>query len=500
MTGTSATVASAEVAMIEEVAHAAQEGFEPVEDRKALARRLDDQRVHAGPLAVRDQECGLAGGAMADAQVVDVAGVDAAARDAVVHDRAERRLRVAHEHGQAVLHGDVEVRPARAPGVERVDRRQARVEQGLEVPGGGRRELRQRHAVVGGQVDQELALAAGVVDRHQAAVAEPVRLREHDEARGELVHVARAVHAVAVEDRVVDRVLARDRTRVRDGQLRRELGAPDLQRDDRDAARARALERAHEARGIARRFHEQAHRARARHLERVVEVLVHRDRELLAGRDDQVEVDAFLAVDDAAHARARMADVGDVAAAGVHARTEAAAPDAVGEVVEAHAVRAADDEAGLADLREQPLAQRRIGVALDHQRGHHRRRSRAVRDYVVECGVHARVGDGEYHVFDRFGQRRERRIAGHAEHRLAAGVDGIEAALVAALQQVFERVAPDRALALAGAEDGDRLRPQQGIEPMSHAGACPAVRNPRRASCACAADPRTAAPSRGSGP
>ncbi len=81
--------------------HAAQEGLEPVEHRETLARRLDDQRVRARALPVRDQERGLAGGAVARAQVVEVAGVDAAARDAVVHDRAERGLRVAHEHREA---------------------------------------------------------------------------------------------------------------------------------------------------------------------------------------------------------------------------------------------------------------------------------------------------------------------------------------------------------------------------------------------------------------
>ena len=40
-----------------------------------------------------------------------------------------------------------------------------------------------------------------------------------------------------------------------------------------------------------------------------------------------------------------MADVGDIPAARVSAGLEAAAPDAVSEVVEPHAVRAADDEA-----------------------------------------------------------------------------------------------------------------------------------------------------------
>ena len=180
---------------------------------------------------------------------------------------------------------------------------------------------------------------------------------------------------------------------------------------------------------------------------------------------------------------------------------EAAAPDAVGEVVEAHAVRAADDEAGLADLREHAVAQRRVGVALDHQRGHHRRRARAVGDHLVERGVDARVRDREHHVLDRLGQRRERRVAGHAEHRLAAGVDGVQAALVAALQQVLDRCGGRpcprarwrrvRRSTAAGA--GDRADEPCGRRAR-------AVRNPRPASRACAADPRMAVRPRGSAP
>ena len=70
-----------------------------------------------------------------------------------------------------------------------------------------------------------------------------MRLREQDERGRQFVHVAHALHAVAVEQRVVDGVLARDRARMRNREPRRELGAPDLERDDGDA-RARALSRA----------------------------------------------------------------------------------------------------------------------------------------------------------------------------------------------------------------------------------------------------------------
>ena len=58
---------------------------------------------------------------------------------------------------------------------------------------------------------------------------------------------------------------------------------------------ARFLERAHEALRIARRLHEQSDDASARLIEREIEVLVHRDGELLAGRDDEVEIDALVA-------------------------------------------------------------------------------------------------------------------------------------------------------------------------------------------------------------
>ena len=93
-----------------------------------------------------------------------------------------------------------------------------------------------------------------------------------------------------------------------------------------------------------------------------------------------------------------------------------------------------------------------------------------MRDDFVERRLDARVGDREDHVLDRLGELVERGIAGHAEDGLAARIDGVEAALEAALQEILDRVAPDRALALGRAEHGDRAGTEQGIEPMSHAG------------------------------
>ena len=59
--------------------------------------------------------------------------IDAAARDAIVDHRAERRFRIGHQRREALLHAVVIVRPAGAPGVERIDRRQARIQQRGEL-------------------------------------------------------------------------------------------------------------------------------------------------------------------------------------------------------------------------------------------------------------------------------------------------------------------------------------------------------------------------------
>ena len=95
-----------------------------------------------------------------------------------------------------------------------------------------------------------------------------------------------------------------------------------------------------------------------------------------------------------------MADVGDVAVTAVRARLEAARPDSVGEVVETHAVRAADQEARRADSCRDPLPEQRFMVVSEHERGHHGRSARAVRDHFVERGLDAGVADGQDHVLD----------------------------------------------------------------------------------------------------
>ncbi len=161
-----------------------------------------------------------------------------------------------------------------------------------------------------------------------------------------------------------------------------------------------------------------------------------------------------------------MADQRDVAAGRMRPGLEAADPDAIDDVVVAHAVAAADEQPGLAHAPADALAQRRLAIIGQHQRRVDRHRPHTGIDRIVERGLDAAVVDGEDDVLDRLRQRRQRRVAAHALDLLVARIDGVQRALVAAVQQVQHRLVTDAAAAHRGADDGDRARPQQRIEPM----------------------------------
>src|SRR4029453_1555762 len=92
----------------------------------------------------------------------------------------------------------------------------------------------------------------------------------------------------------------------------------------------------------------------------------------------------------------------------------------------------------------------------------------AMRDGFLERGLDALVADREHHVFDALWQCGERRKAGYAEHRFAAGIGGKQRAGKSALQQVFDEIAAYGARALTRPDHGDRGRAQQWVESMRH--------------------------------
>ena len=103
---------------------------------------------------------------------------------------------------------------------------------------------RERHAQVVREVDEQRALAAGVVDARDAApgARRAARRREQLHRVGHLVERAHLVHAVRVEQRLVRAVLAGQRAGVRRHHRLRTLGAPDLQRDHGHVVRRRRVE------------------------------------------------------------------------------------------------------------------------------------------------------------------------------------------------------------------------------------------------------------------
>ena len=181
-----------------------------------------------------------------------------------------------------------------------------------------------------GQVDQQLTLPARIMDADQAAFCHRMRLGEHDQRRGQFVHVIDPLYAISVKQGLVGIVAAGDGAGMGHGQPGGQFGAAHFENNHRDRFVPGFSESRDHALGIAGRFHEQPDGPGFRLIQREIHVLVHADAEFLAGRYRQVEIDTLLAVHDAGHAGAGMADQRDVAAPDmVFARIEAAHPDPI---------------------------------------------------------------------------------------------------------------------------------------------------------------------------
>ena len=185
----------------------------------------------------------------------------------------------------------------------------------------------------------------------------------------------------------------------------------------------------------------------------------------------------------------------------MRARLEAAGPDAVAKIVEAHAVGAADEQAVLADARRDALAQRGHAIVLEHERRHERRGAGAMRDGFVERRLDARIADREDHVLDALGSAASDGKQGTPQTDVRPGIHRVQRAGKSAVQQVLDDDATDGARALGRAEHRDRGGLEQWIEPMRHVASAPRrIRSRRPAWRDGAADRRTRLRPRGSAP
>ncbi len=131
---------------------------------------------------------------------------------------AHGRVGVGHQCNQAILHNAVGVGSTGAPGIQWIHWWQPMIEYFLQPVHGGWLDLRQRYIHAVGQVDQELTLSTRIMDADQAAFCHFMRLGEHDQRRGQFVHVFDSLYAVSVEQGLVRIVTAGDCTGMGHGQ------------------------------------------------------------------------------------------------------------------------------------------------------------------------------------------------------------------------------------------------------------------------------------------
>jgi hypothetical protein len=260
----------------------------------------------------------------------------------------------------------------------------------------------------------------------------------------------------------------------RAGMAERERGAlrsaPNLQDDDRDVALARLLQSGDEAGGIAHGFQEEADDARRRHLKREVQVVRDRRRQLLAGGHRQAEAEAAIGVAEAGEGGSGVRDECDAAALEPGRRREAAHPQAVLQIVEAHAVAAADLQVGGARHGGDALGERRIAVAGKVAAGEDRGGAGAVPDGFGELRLDAGVADADDDVIDCLRQRGQRGITGQPVDLRVVGIDEVEAAAELAFADAADHAVADGLVFRRRANEGDGLGGQQRTQPMRATG------------------------------
>ena len=116
------------------------------------------------------------------------------------------------------------------------------------------------------------------------------------------------------------------------------------------------------------RFNEQSDNACFRKLQREIEILVHRRTEFIAGRDSQVNSQTLFAVDNSGHAGPGVTDKRNVSRCRMRSAIETAGPDMVAYIVEAHAIRAADEHPCVQDLFLHTLFERWLIIIVNHER------------------------------------------------------------------------------------------------------------------------------------
>ena len=306
----------------------------------------------------------------------------------------------------------------------------------------------------------------------RTALPDAAWLAEQQQAVGEAVEIVDFNHAIAVEQCLIGGVVAGQRAGVTERQSGAFGGAAHLQDDDRNVALARLFQSGDEAGWIAHGFQEEADDPRRRHIKREVQVVRDRGRQLLAGRHRQVEAEAAVGVAEAGIGRTGMGDERDAAMIEPGRWRKAAYAQAMFQIVEAHAVAAADLQAGRARHGSEAAGERRLAVAGQVAAPEDGGGVGAVANGLDELRLDAGVGDADDDVIDRLWQRRQRGVAGLPVDLRVVWIDEVDAAAELALAHAADHAVADGLEFRRGADEGDGLGRQERIQPVGTAGRC----------------------------
>jgi len=389
-----------------------------------------------------------------------VADVDHRLRDG--HRLRHRLRREHHQHAVHVLvlrhrKDGIAVALGRrvAADVDRIAVRPGGRQRRVERLRGRHRQVGERNVEVAGAVGGHRARSAAVGDDGQALALRAELGGQRLRGVEQLADVLDAHDAGAADGGVENDVGAGDHARVGLHGGRAGGVAAGLEQDDRLDARRRA-QRAHEAAGVADAFDVKQDVVRAAVVDQVVENLAEIDVGRAAQRNDAGEADAValrpVEYRGAHGARLRnqreMADVGiDAREGGVQAEFRADDAEAVG-AEHAHVVAAGDFE-HLAFERGARVA------GLGEARGDDDDVLDAAAAALLDDGRHRLRAGGDHRQFDARADLFDRLVGFDALHRLVFGVDRVQAALVARVEDVLEEDVADRIFAVGGADHGD---------------------------------------------
>jgi hypothetical protein len=214
------------------------------------------------------------------------------------------------------------------------------------------------------------------------------------------------------------------------GHLGTLLGAPDLERNDRNATCLGLGKRRQKARRIAHGFEEQADHSRRRLLEREVEIIGDGAGDLLPRRYDEVVTQPSVVLGECAEYGPGMGDEGHVPAAlDPIRRRPGGRVDLVPQIEVTHAIAATYRHVCLARERAQPVEQFRFCIVGQIATCENRRGADFVRDRLAEHRLEPRIGHAEDRMIDWLRQRRDRGKTGHALDFPIVRIDRVEPSL-----------------------------------------------------------------------